>query len=78
MSDAKTSSWPFWRPLSFWKVLGIFTITNVVALFIVVTLREGLGLTSVPIAGAGGAGGLLGVLIVSNLARKARDDAGGV
>jgi hypothetical protein len=66
-----TPTWKFWQPLSFWKVLLVFTLTNLVSMVIVVVLREGLKLP-VPIAVAGGVGGLLAVLIVNNLARKAR------
>lgn len=72
MTDAKTSGWQFWQPLSFWKVLGVFFITNIIAAVFVVSLREGLGLTWIPTAAIGGVGGLLGVFAVNNLAKKAR------
>jgi hypothetical protein len=63
--------WAFWWPLPFWKVLVIFAATNVVMTFIVVALRELLGL-NVPGAAAGGAGGITGYLITMNMAMKAR------
>jgi hypothetical protein len=63
--------WAFWRPLSFWKVLLIFFVSQLAAHLFVVLLREGLRL-QVPIAAAGGVGGFLGWLIVNSMVRKAR------
>jgi hypothetical protein len=62
----------FWAPLSFWKVLLVFLITNLGAQIICVGLREGLGLAlfTGPAAAAGGS--VAGVLIVGAMAAKQR------
>lgn len=69
----KGPNWKFWHPLSFWRVLLIFAGWVILSFVIVVVLRE-LFSVPVPIAAAGAAGGLLGVLNVSNLARKQRGE----
>jgi hypothetical protein len=64
-------AWKIWHPLSFWKVLGMFTITNLVAVVLVVALREGAGL-DVPMAIAGGVGGGTGAMWTGFVAARAR------
>ena len=64
-------TWKFWHPLSFWKVILVFFIAQLFSTFVLVALREGLGLP-VPDWIAGGVGGLLGVLGVQVLAARAR------
>lgn len=71
MASEEQPNWAFWRPLSFWKVIGIFALTNLVMTAIVVVLREGLKLP-VPIAAAGGAGAVVAMVIVNKLVQKAR------
>jgi hypothetical protein len=67
MSDSPAK---FWGKLSFWRVLGVFLIANVVMQLIGVALREGLGLEFVTAPGAAAGGGFAAVLIVGALARK--------
>lgn len=70
MSD---QPWRFWGQLSFWKVLLVFLICNVVMQLIGVALREGLGLAWVTGPGAAAGGSVAAVLIVSALATKQRE-----
>ncbi len=72
MASEQQQAWKFWHPLSFWKVVLIFVLTNLAVTVVWVVLREALKL-NLPGFAAGGAGGLVAVLIVSNLARKARE-----
>ncbi len=67
-------AWKFWHPLPFWHVLVIFFIAQIVAAIPVVFVREVLGI-GLPTATIGGAGGLIGYLIVFNRAQKAREAA---
>jgi hypothetical protein len=62
----------FWAPLTFWKVLLVFTVANVTAQIVCAVLREGLGLAlfTGPAAAAGGS--VAAVLIVSAIAAKQR------
>ena len=69
-------AWKFWHPVSIWMVLLIFFLCNIVCTIIVVALREGLGIP-VPMASAGAAGGVTGVLITMNLANKRRQKDNG-
>jgi hypothetical protein len=65
----------FWAPMSLWKVLLVFLITNVVMLLIGVALREGLGFAFMTPAGAAAGGGAGAVLIVGALATKHKQTA---
>lgn len=67
----------FWGSLSFWKVLLIFLITNVVMQLIAVLLREGLGIAWATSIGAGAGGGAAAVVIVNALANKQRSSEPG-
>lgn len=75
MSNEPVPPWKFWHPLPFWHVIVIFALTNIAMTFVVVALREGLGVHLPGGAVAGGAGGFLGVVIVMGRAKKAREQS---
>lgn len=64
-------TWKFWHPLAFWKVLAIMFLAQLVATFVVVALREGAGLP-VPTWVAGGLGGVVGIVVIQQLAVRGR------
>jgi hypothetical protein len=65
----------FWQPLPFWQVIVAFVLTQLACVFGVVALREGLGL-GVPVWVGSGLGGMLGVVVVSALAKRRREEVG--
>ena len=66
VSDSK-----FWSPLPLWQVLLAFAGMQVLAVLAVVVVREGLSL-AVPVVIGNAMGGVLGVVLVSALARRLR------
>ncbi len=62
-------TWKFWHPLSFWKVILIFFLAEIVCVFPVLVLREGLGIPVPMWVGFGLAGGL-GAVATGFLARR--------
>lgn len=64
-------TWKFWHPLSFWHVIGILFVLQVVFNFVLVVLREGLGI-DLPQGVAGGLAGGLGWVIIVLLAHRRR------
>ncbi|MCC6811229.1 MAG: hypothetical protein IT381_27610 [Deltaproteobacteria bacterium] len=61
---------PFWHPLPLWLVFVLFLIAVIVGNLIVVGLREGAGLKMIPSWVGGGLGGMLGVMLVSFVAKR--------
>ena len=65
-------AWKYWWPLSIWKVVAIFFVTNLVMQLAAAALREGLGLTWMAPNGVAAGAGVVGFFIIWKLAQKAR------
>jgi len=71
--DQQPPAWKFWWPLSFWKVLLVFLLTNLAGNLIWVGVSTALNLSYSAGIG-GGAGGVAGVLIVMSWAARRRKE----